>query len=114
MILQEWDSHSGNSNATAKYIKTFNIGTNNDTPLPLKYSKDTEYMYEIFWTNNNEDYRYDKGFSLNYNGNDVIEIPFIKSENVSGEIEEMDINIHASLYLHTWMKIENSFLGITN
>lgn len=71
-------------------------------------------MYEIFWTNNNEDYRYNKGFSLNYNGNDVIEIPFIKSENVSGDIKEMDINLNASLYLHTWMKIENSFLGITN
>jgi len=115
VVAQEWNSQSGNSNSTTKYIKTFTFDTNNDqgSPIPIRYNKNSGYMYEIFWCNDPNEVKYYKYFNLKYNGNIAIGLPFNESGGYSGDVEDIFLPLY-DIYNHIWLEIQNNFIIITN
>lgn len=113
IVAQQWNSQSGNSNSTTKYIKALYLSSNNSDPIPLRYNKDSGYMYELFWSNNSTEVAYNKYFNLNYNGNLVMGIPFYENTSYSGSLQDILLPIYG-IYYHNWLQIENNFIIITN
>jgi len=113
IVAQQWNSESGNSNSTTKYIKALSLSSNNSEAIPLRYQKDSGYMYELFWSNDSTEVKYYKSFNLNYNGNLVMGIPLYENTSYSGSLQDIFLPLY-DIYNHMWLQIENNFIIITN